>query len=462
MDTYFIPVPLIGLTEKKSYKIVVELEQFRHGPIKDDMGNVREYAHVFRANAVSQVELINLPADGLPEPSKLIANYRLYEFDHRDWKQLGGSSGRLSKTVSKFLKAKNDGPIIGANLELNVNKALDCYSDNREQPDEQDLLQTENKQLFETLEETKEKHNKLQADLDYLNSDLSEIETDIEKTKVAIKSKQELQEQIEEKQDRNKDLIKQLDAVKTANQQLQTEINQKHHANEMMQQTIDRQNEAYDHLVFLSEYMQDVATYKKIIQHRQEHDLQKVDDRRIKYVLMSKSFPEYLAKYNWKVDAKKEVLLQENISLVYALIGQDKESKDYLIKIGSSVDFESQSVIFDHGIKYKHFQPRSLVVVSDLFQTIDYDPYNTELLVRYVFEKKYGSTKRYKNEWFECTPETLKGLREVYDYFDTQLSHGGYLHKVIHRGKEMNESNKNNFYNKCSRKIAKRIWPEKH
>ena len=208
--------------------------------------------------------------------------------DHRDWKQLGGSSGRLSKTVSKFLKAKNDGPIIGANLELNVNKALDCYSDNREQPDEQDLLQTENKQLFETLEETKEKHSKLQADLDYLNSDLSEIETDIEKTKAAIKSKQELQEQIEEKQDRNKDLIKQLDAVKTANQQLQTEINQKHHANEMMQQTIDRQNEAYDHLVFLSEYMQDVATYKKIIQHRQEHDLQKVDDHRIKYVLMSK------------------------------------------------------------------------------------------------------------------------------------------------------------------------------
>ena len=445
MDTYFIPVPLIGLTEKKSYKIVVELEQFRRGPIKDDTGNVREYVHVFRANAASQVELINLPADGLPEPSKLIANYRLYEFDHRDWKQLGGSSGRLSKTVSKFLKAKNDGPIIGANLELNVNKALDCYSDNREQPDEQDLLQTENKQLFETLEETKEKHR-----------------TDIEKTKKAIKSKQELQMQIKEKQDRNKDLIKQLDAVKTTNQQLQTEINQKHHANEMMQRTVDRQNDEYDHLVFLSEYMQDVATYKKIIQHRQEHDLQKVDDRRIKYVLMSKSFPEYLAKYNWKVDAKKEVLLQENISLVYALIGQDKESKNYLIKIGSSVDFESQSVIFDQGIKYKHFQPRSLVVVSDLFQTSDYDPYNTELLVRYVFEKKYESAKRYKNEWFECTPETLKGLREVYDYFDTHLSHGGYLHKVIHRGKEMNENNKNNFYNKCSRKIAKRIWPEKH
>lgn len=462
MDTYFIPVPLIGLTEKKSYKIVVELEQFRHGPIKDDTGNVREYVHVFKANTASQVELINLPADGLPEPDKLIANYRLYEFDHKDWKQLGGSSGRLSKTVSKFLKAKNDDPIIGANLELNVNKALDCYSDNREQPDEQDLLQTENKQLFETLEETKEKHSKLQADLDYLSSDLNAIETDIEKTKAAIKSKQELQEQIEKKQDRNKDLIKQLDAVKTANQQLQTEINQKHHANEMMQQTVDRQNEAYDHLVFLSEYMQDVATYKKIIQNRQEHDLQKVDDHRIKYVLMSKSFPEYLAKYNWKVDAKKEVLLKENISLVYALIGQDKESKDYLIKIGSSVDFESQSVIFDHGIKYKHFQPRSLVVVSDLFQTIDYDPYNTELLVRYVFEKKYESAKRYKNEWFECTPETLKGLREVYDYFDTHLSHGGYLHKVIHRGKLMNESNKNHFYDKCSRKIAKRIWPEKH
>lgn len=225
MDTYFIPVPLIGLTEKKSYKIVVELEQFRHGPIKDDTGNVREYVHVFRANAASQVELINLPADGLPEPSKLIANYRLYEFDHKDWKQLGGSSGRLSKTVSKFLKAKNDGPIIGANLELNVNKALDCYSDNREQLDEQDLLQTENKQLFETLEETKKKHSKLQADLDYLNSDLSEIETDIEKTKVAIKSKEELQTQIKEKQGRNKDLIKQLDAVKTTNQQLQTEIN---------------------------------------------------------------------------------------------------------------------------------------------------------------------------------------------------------------------------------------------
>lgn len=460
MDTYFIPVPLIGLTKERSYKIIAELEQFRHGPIKDDTGNVREYVHVFRANAASQVELINLPADGLPEPSKLIANYRLYEFDHKDWKQLGGSSGRLSKTVSKFLKAKNDGPIIGANLELNVNKALDCYSDNREQPDEQDLLQTENQQLFETLEETKEKHSKLQADLDYLNSDLSEIETDIEKTKKAIKSKQELQTQIEEKQDQNKDLIKQLDMVKTTNKQLQTEINQKHHANEMMQQTVDRQNEAYDHLVFLSEYMQDVATYKKIIQHRQEHDLQKFDDRRIKYVLMSKSFPEYLAKYNWKVDAKKEVLLKENISLVYALIGQDKESKDYLIKIGSSVDFESQSVIFDQGIKYKHFRPRSLVVVSDLFQTIDYDPYNTELLVRYVFEKKYEAAKRYKNEWFECTPETLKGLREVYDYFDTQLSHDGYLDKVIHRGKLMNESNKNYFYDKCSRKIAKRIWPD--
>lgn len=53
MDTYFIPIPLIGLTEKKSYKIVVELEQFRHGPIKDDTGNVREYVHVFRANAAS-------------------------------------------------------------------------------------------------------------------------------------------------------------------------------------------------------------------------------------------------------------------------------------------------------------------------------------------------------------------------------------------------------------------------
>lgn len=460
MDTYFIPVPLIGLTKKKSYKIIVELEQFRHGPIKDDTGNVREYVHVFRANTASQVELINIPADGLPDPSKLIANYRLFEFDDKDWKQLGGSSGRLSKTVSKFLKAKNDSPIIGANLELNVNKALDCYSDNREQLDEQDLLQTENKQLFETLAETKEKHSELQADLDYLNQDLNAIEVDIEKTKAAIKSKQELQVQIKEKQDQNKDLIKRLDIVKTTNKQLQTEINQKHHANEMMQRTVDRQNEAYDHLVFLSEYMQDVATYKKIIQNRQEHDLQKVDDHRIKYVLMSKSFPEYLAKYNWKVDAKKEVLLQENISLVYALIGQDKESKDYLIKIGSSVDFESQTVIFDHGIKYKHFRPRSLVVVSDLFQTIDYDPYNTELLVRYVFEKKYGATKCYKNEWFECTPETLKELREVYDYFDTHLSHGGYLDKVICRGKLMNESNKNNFYNKCSRKIAKRIWPD--
>lgn len=459
MDTYFIPVPLIGLTKKKSYKIIVELEQFRHGPIKDDTGNAREYVHIFRANAVSQVELINIPADGLPEPNKLIANYHLFEFDDKDWKQLGGSSGRLSQTVSKFLKAKNDSPIIGANLELNVNKALDCCSDNREQPDEQDLLQTENKQLFETLAETREKHSELQADLDYLNQDLNAIEADIEKTKATIKSKQELQVQIKEKQDQNKDLIKQLDAVKTANQQLQTEIDQNHHANEMMQRTVNRQNDEYDHLVFLSEYMQDVATYKKIIQNRQEHDLQKVDDHRIKYVLMSRSFPEYLAKYNWKVDAKKEVLLQENISLVYALIGQDKESKDYLIKISSSVDFESQSVIFDHGIKYKHFRPRSLVVVSDLFQTIDYDPYNTELLVRYVFEKKYGAAKCYKNEWFKCTPETLKGLREVYDYFDTHLSHGGYLDKVICRGKLMNESNKNNFYNKCSRKIAKKIWP---
>lgn len=460
LEIYFIPIPLIGLTNAKSYKIIVELEQFRNGTIKDKNGNIKEYTHMFRANATDQVELINIPADGLPEPSKLVANYRLFEFDQENWKQLGGSSGRLSKTVSKFLKIKNDSPIIGANLELNVNKALDCYSDNREQPDEQDLLQTENKQLFETLEETKVKHSKLQADLDYLNSDLNEIEADIEKTKKIIKSKQELQTQIEEKQDQNKDLIQQLDAAKTANKQLQNEINQNHHANEMMQQTVDRQNEAYNHLVFLSEYMQDVATYKKIIQHRQEHDLQKVDDRRIKYVLMSKSFPEYLAKYNWKVDAKKEVLLKENISLVYALIGQDKESKDYLIKIGSSVDFESQSVIFDHGIKYKHFQPRSLVVVSDLFQTIDYDPYSTELLVRYVFEKKYGSTKRYKNEWFECTPETLKGLREVYDYFDTHLSHGGYLDKVICRGKLMNESNKNHFYDKCSKKIGKRIWPD--
>lgn len=187
MDTYFIPVPLIGLTKKKSYKIIVELEQFRHGPIKDNTGNVREYVHVFRANAASQVELLNIPADDLPEPSKLIANYRLFEFDDKDWKQLGGSSGRLSKTVSKFLKAKNDSPIIGANLELNVNKALDCYSDNREQPDEQDLLQTENKQLSETLEETKEKHSKLQADLDYLNQDLNAIEADIEKTKATIK-----------------------------------------------------------------------------------------------------------------------------------------------------------------------------------------------------------------------------------------------------------------------------------
>lgn len=68
--------------------------------------------------------------------------------------------------------------------------------------------------------------------------------------------------------------------------------------------------------------------------------------------------------------------------------------------------------------------------------------------------------KKVRNEWLECTPETLKGLREVYNYFDTHLSHGGYLHKVIHRGKEMNESNKSNFYNKCSRKIAKRIWPD--
>ena len=99
-------------------------------------------------------------------------------------------------------------------------------------------------------------------------------------------------------------------------------------------------------------------------------------------------------------------------------------------------------------------------MVSDLFQTIDYDPYNTELLVRYVFEKKYGSTKRYKNEWFECTPETLKGLREVYDYFDTHLSRNGYLDEVIYRGRLMNESNKNNFYNKCSKKIAQKVWPD--
>lgn len=53
MDTYFIPVPLIGLTKKRSYKIIVELEQFRHGPIKDDTGNVREYVHVFRANELN-------------------------------------------------------------------------------------------------------------------------------------------------------------------------------------------------------------------------------------------------------------------------------------------------------------------------------------------------------------------------------------------------------------------------
>lgn len=100
MKTYFLLIPLIELSTKRSYKIIIELEQFRHGPIKDDTGNVKEYTHMFRANTANQVELINIPADGLPEPNKLIANYRLFEFDQEDWNPLGESSERLSKTIS--------------------------------------------------------------------------------------------------------------------------------------------------------------------------------------------------------------------------------------------------------------------------------------------------------------------------------------------------------------------------
>lgn len=175
---------------------------------------------------------------------------------------------------------------------------------------------------------------------------------------------------------------------------------------------------------------------------RQKYQRAELTDEKLPTILQVENFPTSLQHYDWQCNAYRNVLLQTRMPLVYFLVGQDADSSQFLIKIGSTNNFIARQVLYRNTDRdtNNHFKDSTQILVANAILTNELNPINVELFIRYAFEKKFNNTKAYPNEWFTYyNIAQIDYLNHIFDYVNHHLAPYDKLYQFLQKNQSANK-----------------------
>lgn len=445
-----VDVPYSNLKTNCSYQLITLIKEFRGGYLKDEKGNRLKIINMFKVSFPYGEFPVCVPSKILKNEQKIILEHHLLERVNDNWNLVATTDTSLD--TSHPLQIVNVGQtLIGKNL----NRIEKEYNEIQSQKDAEALrglkikenvnsVDLANRDLDREIQRLKEKQIKL-----------------IEQKKTYIESIQKLSSEVESLGARYEELK---DAYTH-----RTEIHQKwvplgqqafkeSQEIKMLEKSIKEHKKEKKILrdELKSEQI-DTIKYKNEVERRQPVIYRKVDDHTIDNLLEIQDFPSETIGYDWKVKAHNDILANDNLPLVYVLIGKEKEKNNFLLKIGSAMDFPHRTAVYDYHEKDGHFKIGTMVFVTHLLLSNVKDPKPLELLIRYIFEQKHKNDKAYKNEWFQYNQQSINDLNTIFEYFESHLEKGSRLNEIVIEGSKLSKDKRKSYFHKIAPKIAKEI-----
>ena len=444
-----VDVPYSNLRTNCSYRLITLIKKFRGGYLKDEKGNRLKIINAFMTSFSYGEFPVCIPSEMLGNEQKVILEHHLCQRVNNNWEPVATTDTSLD--TSHPLQIVNVGrTLIGKNL----NRVEKEYDEIQSQKD------------AEALRSLKIKENVNSVDLK--NRDLDrEIQRLKEKQIKLIEKKESYTESVGKLSNEVKSLGARYKNLKDAYNH-RTEIHQKWVS--LGQQVFKEKQEVETLEKSIKEYKKEKVVlhdelkseqvnaikYKNEVERRQPVIYRRVDDSTIDNLLKIQNFPSETIGYDWKVKAHNDILANDNLPLVYVLIGKEK-GNDFLLKIGSAMDFPHRTAVYDYHEKDGHFEIGTMVFVTHLLLSNVKDPKPLELLIRYVFEQKNKNTKAYKNEWFQYSQQSINDLNTIFGYFENHLEKNSRLSRIVIKGSELGKDKRKPYFHRIAPKIAKEI-----
>lgn len=445
-----IDVPYSNLKIGCSYRLVTLIKEFRGGYLKDEKGNRLKIINAFMVSFPYGVFPVCIPSKILENKQKIILEHHLCQRLNNNWKPVATTDTSLD--TSHPLQIVNVGQtLIGKNL----NRIEKEYDEIQSQKDAEALrslkikenvnsVDLKNRDLDREIQRLKEKQIKLIEKKKSYTESVDKLSSEVERLGVSY---EELKDAYNHRAEINQKWI-------SLGQQAFKEKQEV----EMFEKSIKEHKKAK--IVLRNELKSEqinTIKYKNEVERRQPVIYRKVDDRTIDNLLEIQDFPSEIIGYDWKVKAHNDILANDNLPLVYVLIGKEKGKNNFLLKIGSTMDFLHRTAVYDYHEKDGHFEIGTMVFVTHLLLSNIKDPKPLELLIRYIFEQKHKGDKVHRNEWFQYSQQSINDLNTIFDYFENHLEKDSRLNRIVIKGSELGKDKRKPYFHRIAPKIDKEI-----
>lgn len=450
IDVIKVDVPYSNLRTNCSYRLITLIKEFRGGYLKDEKGNRLKIINAFMVSFPYGEFPVCIPSKILENKLKVILEHHLCQRLNNNWKPVATTDTSLD--TSHPLQIVNVGQtLIGKNL----NRIEKEYDEIQSQKDAEalrslkikenvNLVDLENRDLDREIQRLKEKQIKLIEKKELYAESIDKLSSEVKSLGASYKN------------------LKDAYNHRTEIHQKWVSLGQQAFKEKQEVETLEKSIKEYkkEKVVLRDELKSEQVNaikYKNEVEKRQPAIYRKVDDHTIDNLLKIQNFPSETIGYDWKVKAHNDILANDNLPLVYVLIGKEKGNDNFLLKIGSAMDFPHRTAVYDYHEKDGHFGIGTMVFVTYLLLSNVKDPKPLELLIRYVFEQKNKNTKAYKNEWFQYSQQSINDLNTIFGYFENHLEKNSRLSRIVIKGSELGKDKRKPYFHRIAPKIAKEI-----
>ena len=184
----------------------------------------------------------------------------------------------------------------------------------------------------------------------------------------------------------------------------------------------------------LKELQEQVGTAANAVERLERYPREMaVKQEKVSHILRLENYPKELANYDWQMERYIKYLVKYK-SLVYLLVGKDKHSDDYLLKIGSAKSWLKDRTVYTCASHQpdNHFEIGSEILIADAFITPANQQLTWELALRQCIQQDLAIKPVYGNEWFGVTDtKVIDGIKRWFNYFANHMHAEGDLAKQI-------------------------------
>ena len=184
----------------------------------------------------------------------------------------------------------------------------------------------------------------------------------------------------------------------------------------------------------LKELQEQVGTAANAVERLERYPREMaVKQEKVSHILRLENYPKELANYDWQMERYIKYLVKYK-SLVYLLVGKDKHSDDYLLKIGSAKSWLKDRTVYTCASHQpdNHFEIGSEILIADAFITPANQQLTWELALRQCIQQDLAIKPVYGNEWFGITDtKVIDGIKRWFNYFANHMHAEGDLAKQI-------------------------------